>query len=123
MITLLRPGDWVVLIGASAAAGWLALVLWSGDQRAERVLVRQGGAQVAQLDLRRDQYFTVRGPLGLSSIEIKNGRVRVARDPSPRQYCVQQGWLTRAGETALCLPNQVSVQIAGAAHRYDSLNY
>lgn len=112
-----------MLVCALAATGVLAAAVWSGAERADRVLVRQGGAQVAQLDLRRDQSYTVRGPLGVSAIEIKARRVRVARDPSPRQHCVRQGWLARAGETALCLPNQVSVQVAGAVNRYDTLNY
>ncbi|MEQ1673721.1 MAG: NusG domain II-containing protein, partial [Candidatus Nitrotoga sp.] len=37
--------------------------------------------------------------------------------------CVQQGWLKQAGEIALCLPNQVSVELSNGKSSYDSLNY
>jgi hypothetical protein len=36
---------------------------------------------------------------------------------------VRRGWLTQAGDVALCLPNQVSVEIRGRAAAYDSLGY
>ena len=63
------------------------------------------------------------GPLGQTSVEVARHRVRVLRDPGPRQLCVKQGWLSQAGQAALCLPNQVSVEITGASRIYDSLNY
>jgi len=36
---------------------------------------------------------------------------------------VRQGWLEQAGEVAVCLPNEVSVELAGSRKKYDSLNY
>ncbi|HNI72069.1 MAG TPA: NusG domain II-containing protein, partial [Accumulibacter sp.] len=44
-------------------------------------------------------------------------------DPGPRQYCVRQGWLSRAGEIAICAANQISIEIRGAKQPYDSLAY
>jgi hypothetical protein len=37
--------------------------------------------------------------------------------------CVKQGWLTISGQTALCLPNQVSLEIRGRTSAYDTLGY
>jgi hypothetical protein len=61
--------------------------------------------------------------LGISIIRIQQRKARIASDPSPRQYCVRQGWLQQAGEIALCLPNQVSVELIGSKKKYDSLSY
>jgi hypothetical protein len=47
----------------------------------------------------------------------------VAADPSPRQLCVKKGWLTLSGQAALCLPNQVSLEIRGRTPTYDTLGY
>jgi len=69
------------------------------------------------------QSIAVDGPLGTTRIEIEPGRARVAADPSPRQLCVKQGWLTQSGQAALCLPNQVSLEIRGHASAYDTLGY
>jgi hypothetical protein len=85
--------------------------------------VRSKGAVVSELSLARNRTLSIDGPLGITTIEVQNQRARITSDPSPRQNCVRQGWLERAGEIALCLPNQVSIEIAAADKRVDSLNY
>ncbi|BCB28461.1 hypothetical protein SKTS_33470 [Sulfurimicrobium lacus] len=122
MSTHLKPGDWIIaLAGISLVAG-LFSTLW-GTAAGTTLIIRSGGKVVAQADLARNHDFEIAGPLGITVVSVENRRVRVARDPSPRQYCVKQGWLSHAGEAALCLPNQVSVELAGAIKRYDSLSY
>jgi hypothetical protein len=36
---------------------------------------------------------------------------------------VRQGWLTLAGDAAICLPNEVSVELIGERRPYDGLAY
>ncbi len=122
MKTLMKGGDWAVLTTGVLLIIWLFGTLWGGGA-ANKVIIRAGGKLFAKASLNRNRIFTVPGPLGVSIIIVKNHRVRVARDPGPRQYCVKQGWLSRAGEAAICLPNQVTVNLTGAKRLYDSLNY
>ncbi len=119
---LMKRGDWLVLFAGLTAVGWLFAALWHGSG-ADRVIIRSGGRVFAEAPLGKDRSFRVPGPLGMSLVTIESHRARVAQDPSPRQYCVKQGWLSRVGEVAVCLPNQVSVELAGAEKLYDSLNY
>ena len=91
--------------------------------RPEKALIKRGGEVFAELDLARNRRIEVPGPLGTTRIVVERRRVRVAADPGPRQYCVRQGWLERAGEIAICAPNQVSVQVVGSGQAYDSLSY
>lgn len=119
---LVKPGDWLTLgLGAVLVAALFA-ALWHGGS-ASRAIVRAGGKIYAELSLTQNQSISVPGPLGVTRIVVRDGQVRVAADPGPRQYCVRQGWLKAAGEIAICLPNQVSVELAGAKKLYDSLNY
>lgn len=120
--TLLRPGDWVLLVLAIGGCGALFPWLWHGGI-ADRAIVKRDGQVVAELDLRSRRELFVDGPLGVTVIVAEPGRVRVHSDPGPRQYCVRQGWLARPGEIAICAPNHVSVQIVGRGSAYDSLNY
>jgi len=118
----LKIGDWLtLLLGALCTAG-LTLTLWH-DGAADHAIIRSGGKIFSRVPLSRDQMIAVPGPLGITQIAIKNLQARIVSDPSPRQYCVQQGWLKHAGEIALCLPNQVSVELNGGERKYDSLNY
>jgi len=118
----LRPGDWLTLLLGAGAIGLMIQTFWQGGQ-ADTVIIRAGGKIFLEAPLARDREIEVPGPLGQTRVLIEKGRARVASDPSPRQYCVKQGWLAQAGEVAVCLPNQISVELSGGTHRYDSLNY
>ncbi len=121
-LALLKPGDWFTRLGAAALTTWRALALWQGGA-ADRAIIRSGGKVFREVPLSRDAVISVPGPLGMSEVAIHNLQARIASDPSPRQLCVHQGWLKQAGEIAICLPNQVSVELVGTRRSYDSLNY
>lgn len=118
----LRAGDWFVSVLGLTAFGF-ALIWQPAAGLPEKALLRASGKLVAELDLRRDRKLAMQGPLGITLVEIRGGKARVAQDPSPRQLCVQRGWLTDAGDLALCLPNQTSVELAGRERRFDSVVY
>jgi len=118
----IKPGDWLTLLFSSLAIIWVTLTVWNGDL-ADKAIIRAGGKIFREVPLSRDQQIEVSGPLGISIITIEKRKARISTDPSPRQYCVRQGWLQQAGEIAICLPNEVSVELTGSQKKYDSLNY
>ena len=123
-LSCLRPGDLLTVAVGIGLVVSLFATLWT-NARADRVMVRQGGELVAEIGLSTPYRLDVAGPIGTTVIEIAPGRARVAADPGPRQYCVQQGWLTRVNAVAICAPNQVSLMLSGpgSGNRHDSLAY
>lgn len=122
-LRLLRPGDWVLLMLSVLLIVGLIPLAWQQD-RAARVRVYQDGKLFGEYDLAAARRIETPGPLGVTMVEIADGRVRIARDPSPRQYCVRAGWLSEVGQTAICLPNRTSIELVGTGPRpYDSLSY
>ena len=119
---LLRAGDAAVLLAGAGLVVALTLYAWGGAQ-GDTAVIRAAGQIVETASLTRARMLAVDGPLGTTRIEIQPGRARIARDPSPRQLCVKQGWLTQSGQAALCLPNQVSLEIRGRTSAYDTLGY
>lgn len=118
----LKTGDWLTLLLGSIGVVLLGFKLWSGDI-ADKAVIRSGGKIFCEVSLSRDQQIEVPGPLGISIISIHNRKARIISDPSPRQYCVRQGWLQQSGEVAICMPNEVSIELTGSRKKYDSLNY
>lgn len=116
------PGDWLVLAIGCATVAALFVLLWQ-DAPAGKLRIRAGDRVFATLSLDQRRALDVPGPLGISRIQVDHGRARVVADPGRHQYCVKQGWLTRAGQVAMCLPNQVSLEMLGGEKTYDSLNY
>lgn len=121
-LSLLRPGDWLVVLCGGLLTAALFATLWTGAPP-ERAVVRVDGKVVAEFSLNASRRHAVSGPLGDTLIEIAPGRARVLSDPGPRQYCVQQGWLTQPNAIAICAPNRVSLSLSGPAASHDSLNY
>ncbi|MCF8183670.1 MAG: NusG domain II-containing protein [Polynucleobacter sp.] len=122
---LLKPGDWLLLLVASVLVVASFPLLWRGGA-ADRAVVKRDGQVVTELALNVARRYEVTGAIGTTVIEVQPGRARVLSDPGPRQYCVQQGWLTRANAVAICAPNHVTLQLAGRGGQndaYDSLNY
>lgn len=121
-LSLLRPGDWLLMLAGGALVGATVPMLWQGGF-ADKAIIRKDGQVFAQVDLHSRREVSVPGPLGTTLISIEPGRARVVSDPGLRQYCVRQGWLSRPGQIAICAPNRVSLQIAGRTKAYDSLSY
>lgn len=115
-------GDWLVLFICAVIVIWLFQTLWSNTP-ASQLQIRQADQLIGSYDLNQTRELHIHGPLGDSRISIDQGKVRFKQSPCTNQYCVHQGWLERAGQVAICLPNQISLQLIGGKKPYDSLNY
>jgi hypothetical protein len=115
-------GDWLVIIASLIAVIFMFQQFWSFEH-ASKLKIRQGNQVVGTYDLNQKHELHIKGKIGESIITIDQGKVRFKQSPCNNQYCVHQGWLSLAGQVAICLPNQISLQLMGAKKTYDSLNY
>ena len=115
-------GDWLVIVIGAIAVIWLFQSLWS-NAPASQLQIRQADKIIGTYDLNQTRELHIHGQLGESHISIDQGKVRFKQSPCTNQYCVHQGWLAHAGQVAICLPNQISLQLIGENKPYDSLNY
>lgn len=115
-------GDWLTILLSLLTVVWMFQQFWQ-TAPASQFKIRQGNHIVGIFDLNQTRELHIKGKLGESHISIQNGSVRFKQSPCHNQYCVHQGWLSRAGQVAVCLPNQISLQLMGAKNAYDSLNY
>ena len=122
MLGYFKPGDWLTLVFACVLIAYTLGQTWLRAPASELVM-RRDGIVVARAALNENVRLKLPGALGDTIIAIEDRRARVVSDPGPRQLCVQQGWLTHAGDIALCLPNRTSIELSGGAALYDSLNY
>lgn len=100
----------------------LAIPLVNGKAggKAEVALVKAYDQVVERLLLEKERQLSVKGRLGETVIEVKEGRVRVLASPGPLQICVNRGWISKPGEAIICLPNRVIIEIPGRSD-YDDI--
>lgn len=63
------------------------------------------------LPLSEDTTVTVTGSLGTNVIEVADGRVRCLESDCSNQTCVKQSWVSGCGQTVVCLPHKLIVQV------------
>lgn len=119
---MLRPADWVVVIGACALVGALAVLTWRPAGPAQWLEVHSpSGTQRVVLD--QDATITVAGRIGESVIEVAGGRARFVTAPCRNRVCIATGWLAGGDDFAACVPNGISLRLAVDGLRYDSINH
>jgi hypothetical protein len=121
----IRPskGDYLVFVLALLIVFGSFGYFWQSGMRAVQAEIRVNGKFRQHVDLFQAQTLQIQGKLGLSIITIEKGRVRFSDSPCTSKQCIHQGWLSHGGEIATCLPNEVSVHIAGPDPLYDSINF
>lgn len=77
------------------------------------------GKNLGSYLLTEDRILKIKGSLGTTEIEIKDGRIRVLSSPCRDRICMKQGWIAHSGEAIICLPNRVMVFITGEAKSFD----
>ena len=52
-------------------------------------------------------------------IVAEKGRIRFSSSNCPDEVCVHKGWISRSGQTIVCLPNGVIIKIIGQSKNND----
>lgn len=117
----MKKGDFVILALALVLAALPLLLLLPADDAPAVVLVRQDGQLLRTLPLDADCTVEFATERGTNVVEVSGGSVRITRADCPDGVCVRMGPIRRTGETLVCLPHRLTVEIAGAAESIDAV--
>ena len=108
----------IVLILSIALVG-LCLLFFNGRKTTpgSSVVVEVDGKTVASYPLDTDGVFVLNG--GTNTLEIKDGRARISDADCPNMQCVRQGWISRGGQSIVCLPNKLIVTVTSSDRSVD----
>lgn len=117
-----KPMDALVVIIVVAFAVMTAAFVY-GKNRGETLTATvkhrgQVAAQVALSTLTEEKKITIDGQYHLTVTLTKDG-VSVTESDCPGQDCVHTGRITRAGQSIVCLPEQVVVTLEGKSSAPD----
>jgi len=71
---------------------------------------------VKRAPLSMNQIIDVKGKLGITQVEIRDGRAHILRSPCLNKVCIKSGYIQYADRLAACIPNRVVVRIQGTSH-------
>jgi hypothetical protein len=109
-----RRMDGALIIILMIAALIAALAVYLTHDKGSTAVVKVDGSVLYEFSLSEDVGLTVDGYMGgTNRIVIQDGKVSVTEADCPDALCVKTGSISRAGETIVCLPHRVVVEIKG----------
>lgn len=115
-----RYMDCALICVLAAAALVTALIVYLTHTSGSMVIVKVDGVTVRELTLDDEASFSVEGYQGgINRIVIHDGKAYVTEADCPDGLCVKTGEISRTGETIVCLPHRVVVEIKGESSSDD----
>lgn len=115
--------DLVITLLAGLGVGGLYPLNWGAHGLGETAHIFIPGQPEQIVDLGEEHRYIIAGPLGDNVLEVRDGKIRFVQSPCSGKQCIHSGWLSESGDFAACLPNRVSLMVAGKEQRYDTINF
>jgi hypothetical protein len=85
-------------------------------------ILYQENAELMELDLQKDDVKPILD--GKMQIEIKDGKIKVMDSDCPQSICVKMGWIEHSGQTIVCIPNHILIEIKSTGSQLlDAVSY
>ncbi len=106
----LTPADAAIVVSLLALAA--ALLLLPGKETGKAEVIKDGELLYG-IDLSDVKESYILEPDDGVKILVGHGEISFADSDCPNRLCVNTGKLTRAGDTAVCLPHKILIRITG----------
>ncbi|SKA64401.1 hypothetical protein SAMN02745111_00959 [Eubacterium uniforme] len=100
---------WIIILGVAVA---LFLFLKFSANDGEQVIVKVDKKEIARYDLNTDREVIIDGKDGgKNTLVIKDGKAYIKDATCPDKLCEHQGKIHMVGQSLICLPNRVVIEI------------
>lgn len=105
--------DVLLIMGilAAALAGYVLITFFGSS--GQTVVISQDNTVLAEKPINVNDIFEISGENGYNRVVIDNGEVYMENADCPDKICVKTGHISKAGETIVCLPHKVVIEIKG----------
>ena len=86
------------------------------------VYITLNGKEYGKYDISNDLTLEIQSENGVNTVEIKDGKVSVTEADCPDGYCISKGRIWREGETVVCLPHRLVVEVRSEEIRTDEFD-
>ena len=103
----MKKGDFIIIASVLIIASALLFAVKFSFGNKKTVVISENNKEIYSVPLSTDKTFKLKG----NTVEIKNGKVKVINADCKNQICVNHKSICEKGESIVCLPNRVIVQI------------
>ena len=77
----------------------------------DKALVYYKNELILSIDLNIDKTYEANGKNGTVKIVVKDNKIKVDSENSPKHICSKQGYISKSYESIVCLPNEIVIKI------------
>lgn len=120
----LKWGDFLIffVIIVVACGIWIHLALLQTDQTYGEIWLDSKLYQQIKLGNHTKQTIQLKGKATDVTIEVDGKQMRFVESECADHTCENTGWVSRVGQTAVCLPNRVMIKITGNTNDTDAVD-
>lgn len=85
-------------------------------------VVRQEGRELGRYPLSQDAQIPLHTAEGYNLLVIEAGQAYIREADCPNGLCIQEGRVSRTGESLVCLPHRLTVTIEGGEEALDGVS-
>lgn len=119
---MIKKADIILAAGLIIIGLAMSYILSSRHDAGSRLIITCDGERFGSYSLSEDREITVSRDSHMNKVTIKDGIVSMSFSDCHGQDCVHQGDIWLSGESIICLPNKVVLEISGDDSRYDVLS-
>ena len=109
----MKKTDIILALAAIIAAAGIWLFYSAGAEKGLTAVVTVDGEVRAELSLEENETAAIDTVWGYNIVETKDGQVFVTEADCRDQICVDHKKIEKVGETIVCLPHKMVVEIVG----------
>ena len=100
----------ILIIVATAFLLWIGIVIFAPKDN-DCAVISVNSEIIAVLDIQKDGIYEFEGFYYPFTVEIKNSRVHLINASCPDKVCQHTGYISVGGQSIVCLPNKVIIQL------------
>jgi len=112
----------IIIIFAVAGLTFFAVYMAYMKPKGNAQVLIQGQDAEWVYPIEADATVVVTGPIGDTTVRVRGNRAWVESSPCDNKTCIAAGSISRQGEWAACLPNNVLVIVNGSEDDIDGIS-
>ena len=113
--------DFVAIAAALLLTALSFLVFMRSGAPGSTVIIKLDGKVYGSYSLSENRRIEIKENKAHNTVVIEDGSVRMEDSDCPDLYCVKQGRITRSGESIICLPHRLSVELVSDKPEIDAV--
>ena len=108
---MVKKGDIILSVACILAAVLLFITAFAFKTDGKMAVITVDGELFGKYELSKEQEIVIKTEHGENTVLIHGGKIKVTAANCPDRYCVDHIAIDSTGETVVCLPHRVVIEI------------